>query len=201
MTISYPLTPPTSPKPSSIQWIEYNIVGVSQSRYTGQAQIQDWSSAYWGIEVTIDELYRSEAQPWMAFLSALRGERGTFYFGDELFSDPLGAAGGSPKVNGGSQTGFTLITDGWASGQLVLKAGDFFQIGTSLYRTLLDVTADGSGNATIDIFPNARGHADNSSLITANPVGVFRLTESDVRTQFGNRNQLFPIAFTAVEAR
>src|SRR4051812_41289591 len=40
----------------------------------------------------------------------------------------LGAGGGPPLVNGASQTGGSLITDGWTPSLTVLKAGDIFTL-------------------------------------------------------------------------
>lgn len=68
----------------------------------------------------------------------------------------LGAGGGTPLVNGASQTGSSIITDGWPNSTLVLKAGDVVQFAgvTLVYDVTADVTSDGSGNATIPISPN-----------------------------------------------
>jgi hypothetical protein len=79
--------------------------------------------------------------------------------------------GSTPLVNGASQTGASLVTDGWAVSTLVLKAGDVFTISTGTavngvgpenkqdlgtlqqFVVTADVTSDGSGNATIPISP------------------------------------------------
>lgn len=200
MSISYPLSIPTSPKPSAVRWFEINVVGQSISPYTLQRQVYEWPGSAWGIQVAIDPLTREEAANWIAFLSALRGTRGTFYFGDILFSAPRGTGSGTPKVNGANQTGFSLVTDGWANNSGVLKAGDMLQIDNALYRNLTDVTSDGSGNATLDIWPRLRGHADNSNIVTSNPKGVFRLNDNNVTTQDAGRNQVYNISFQAAEA-
>lgn len=81
----------------------------------------------------------------------------------------VGPLGGTPAVNGGSQTGASLITDGWtASAASRLKKGDVFTIAnvfavnpqsrqsTGQLRQFVvtaDVSSDGSGNATIGISP------------------------------------------------
>lgn len=200
MSISYPISPPSSPKPSAVRWTERNVIGVSASPYSLQSQVYDWGGSGWALQVSIDPLLRSEAQPWIAFLSALRGSYGTFLFGDELFSAPLGTGAGTPRVNGANQHGLSLVTDGWGTSQVVLKAGDLFQIDNSLYRALTDTTSDGSGNATINIFPHAKGHADNSSIVTSSPKGLFRLADNSIPTQDANRNQTYNISFSAVEA-
>jgi hypothetical protein len=201
MTISFPITPPSDPKPSSVIWYESNVCAISTSEFTLQSQVQEYDGSGWMIEVAIDPLDRLEAQPWMAFLSALRGRRGTFYFGDTLMASPLGAAGGTPKVNGAGQGGgFTLATDGWPNNTLVLKAGDFIQVDTSLYRVLADATSNGSGAVTLDVWPRVRTHADNADVVTSNCKGLFRLTMDRVPVTNAGRDQKYPISFSAEEA-
>lgn len=81
-----------------------------------------------------------------------------------------GALGGTPLVNGASQTGSSLITDGWtAAAANRLKAGDVFTIAgvyhvnpqtrssTGVLQQFVvtaDAASDGSGNATISISPS-----------------------------------------------
>lgn len=82
----------------------------------------------------------------------------------------VGPLGGTPLVNGASQTGASLITDGWtASAASRLKKGDVITI-TGVYAVnpvsgdtlqdlqqfvvTADVSSDGSGNATIGIYPS-----------------------------------------------
>jgi hypothetical protein len=82
----------------------------------------------------------------------------------------VGPLGGTPLVNGASQTGASLVTDGWtASAANRLKKGDIFTIaavyavnpvsGDTLshlqqFVVTADVASDGSGNATIPISPS-----------------------------------------------
>lgn len=82
----------------------------------------------------------------------------------------VGPLGGTPLVNGGSQTGASLITDGWtASAAARLKKNDVFTIAgvysvnpvskastgvLQQFRATADVSSDGSGNATIPIEPS-----------------------------------------------
>lgn len=177
-----------------------NAVAVSNSPFSFASQAQHWGGEAWAIEVAIDPQYRVDAAPWIAFFGQLRGKFGTFYFGDTLMGTPQGGVGGTPRVNGANQTGYTVITDGWTSSRLVLKAGDFFQIDNSLYQVTVDATTNGSGQVTIDCWPSLRGHADNASIITNHPLGVFRLTESVIRAIEAPSTQLYSISFTAEEA-
>jgi len=86
-----------------------------------------------------------------------------------IFSHTVGPLGGTPLVNGASQSGSSLITDGWtAAAASRLKKGDVFTIAgvfgvnpqsrqsTGTLRQFVvtaDVSSDGAGNATIPIFP------------------------------------------------
>lgn len=81
-----------------------------------------------------------------------------------------GQQGGTPLVNGATQTGASLVTDGWtAAAANRLKKGDTFTVAgvysvnpvTKLstgrlqtFTVTADVASDGSGNATIAIFPS-----------------------------------------------
>lgn len=199
MTISYPITMPTAPKPSRVLWSKKDVVSVSQSPFSLKSETYEFSGGIWMLEVGFDPLYRSEAAPWMAALSSLRGRYGTFLYGDALCDTPLGVATGSPKVAGASQTGFTLATDGWTPSVLVLKAGDLFQIDNSMYQNLVDATANGSGEVTLDIWPALRGHADNATIITSEPKCLMRLVD-DPAIIDAPQTALFSIGFTAEEA-
>lgn len=81
----------------------------------------------------------------------------------------VGTQGGTPLVNGASQTGASLVTDGWSNSITnVLRAGDIFtvagvfavnpvtKISTGRLQSFLvtaSVNSDGSGNATLAISP------------------------------------------------
>ena len=82
---------------------------------------------------------------------------------------PNGAGGGTPLVNGASQTGSSLVTDGWPNTTLVMKAGDVFKVAglNALYRIRDDLTSDGSGNGTLTINPpvaSGNSPANNAAL-------------------------------------
>lgn len=84
--------------------------------------------------------------------------------------DPNGAGGGTPVVNGASQTGTSLVTDGWSTGVTdVVKTGDVIKISglTPLYEITADANSDGSGNATLSIYPSiptGSSPADNAPI-------------------------------------
>ena len=83
----------------------------------------------------------------------------------------VGAGAAAPgAVAGATQTGASLVTDGWAASTQVLNEGDVITIGDDVFGVnprskqahrylrqfvvTADVTSDGSGNATIPISPS-----------------------------------------------
>lgn len=200
MAIVYPLTPPALPVHSRVVWTQENACAVSTSPYTGASKVYEYDAERWSLEVAIDPLERAEAAPWIAFLAALRGRRGTFWYGDILCRQPQGSAAGSPVVNGANQAGHTLSTRGWTAGSLVLKAGDLFQVGERMYIVLADATANGSGLASLEVWPRLRVHADAAPLITTNPRCLMRLRDNAQQLIDAPQTAHFSIGFSAEEA-
>jgi len=203
MAINYPLTLPTIKSFKSIRLYTNNAVAVARSPYTFATQVQEFSGQSWSAEVTFPEMTRNEAEEFNAFLISLMGQKGTFYLGDPLAEQPRGVASGSPLVKGASQTGNELLTDGWNTSVTgILLAGDYIQIGQRLYKLLEDADSDGSGNATLQIFPRlAESPADNETIITDSCVGIFRLTDNITPIYDLGIDRVYSIGFSCVEAK
>lgn len=153
-------------------------------------------------EVTLPVMERADAEEWISFLLKLNGQQGTFLLGDSAAKTARGIATGTPLVNGASQTGQSLVTDGWTAGVTgILKAGDYIQLGQRLYKVLNDANSDGSGNATLDIWPRLReSPANNSSIIVSDCLGLFRLSGNSYQIHSADVAKLFSLAFSAEEA-
>lgn len=150
---------------------------------------------------------RAEAEEWFSFLVKLNGQYGTFLLGDP-HAAPRGSAAstpGTPVVNGASQVGSTLAVDGLpASATGYLKAGDYIQLGSGatarLHKVLNDVDTNGSGEATLDIWPDLRSSPDDdSAVVVSDAVGNFRLSTNEIGVDI-NEIELFGITFAAIEA-
>lgn len=182
MTISFPLSLPTTSGIARIRLSANDIVGISQSPFTAAQQVYKYPGQFWEADVSLPPMKRADAEPWVTFLLKLNGPFGTFLLGDPLGATARGVATGTPLINGGSQVGNELVTDGWTASQTgILKAGDYIQLGSGatarLYKILDDANSDGSGNATFYIWPSLRGSfSDNSAIIVSSPKGNFRLT-------------------------
>jgi hypothetical protein len=187
MSVSYPITLPFTTKGARRITIRpQNVVGVHESPYTLQDEVQVHPGQRLRAAVEIVGMARADAAVWIAALMSLKGRQGTFYLGDTAYKTSRGVATGTPLVMGASQTGSSLITDGWTTSQTgIVKAGDWLQIGTTsarrLHMVLIDANSNGSGQATLELWPNLReAPADNAVISVTGATGVFRLTGDPV---------------------
>ena len=200
MTIAYPASPPviTAATPIEVVWTRHSGVTSSQSAYTGVQQTYPHALQLWQVDVTLPALNRQKFQPWDWFISSLNCQEGAFWWTDYLAPAPLGAAAGAPVVNGAGQAGKSISTRNWgANNTQVLLPGDKIQIGNHLHITG-GATTDGSGNAVIDIWPNARNYADGTSVIYTAPQCLMKLIGSTTAHK-ENTDHMYELSFQAME--
>jgi hypothetical protein len=193
MTITYPLDHPTTGI-SGLEFGPSSVIGMTESPFTLEQQVQEHSGEAWAGRVTVSPMVNRDVyEPWMAFLTALRGRRGTFLFGDPAGAAPRGTATGTPVADSAGSPSVNLARDrvlytrGWTSGVSgILKAGDWLQLGSGssarLHKVLQDASSDSSGYAAIDIFPALRADVADAAAITVQSAkGVFRLADNRPR--------------------
>jgi hypothetical protein len=204
MPISYPVTFP-SIGIRSMMIRARSVVGVAQSPFTLSQQVYKHQGQAWEAEVTLPPMKRDEAEQIASFLLKMNGQYGTFLLGDPANTAPRGVGTGTPLVNGGSQTGDSLITDGWTTSTTgILKAGDWIQLGsgsaTRLHKVLDDVNSDASGNATLSIWPSLRSSPSNNAQITvSSPKGQWRLASNEIQYSIDEAS-VYGITFACVES-
>ena len=205
MAITYPLALPTSIGMANITLRSTNAVALSSSPFTYAQKVYAYPGQRWSASVSIPPVRRDLAEPWIAFLTALRGQYGTFLMGDPNATSPQGAASGTLLIKGASQTGGSIDCDGAANDTLIFKAGDYVQLGATaatrtLHKLLQDVTSDGSGNFTMEIWPHVRtSPSDNSTITYTNTVGRWRLASNETEWSIDAATK-YGISFDCVEA-
>ena len=208
MAETYPLTFPTQTGVAAVEFTATDVVSVSQSPFTFSQQVVRHAGARWSATISIPPVKRSDSEYWNSFLLRLRGQFGTFLLGDPNGATPRGSAAsaaGTPVVNGASQTGNELAIDGLpASAVGYLRAGDYIQLGSAasarLYKVLEDVDSNGSGEATLNLWPDLRSSpADGATVVVSSAKGVFRLSNNEAVWTINNAG-FYSISFAAVEA-
>jgi hypothetical protein len=161
-----------------------SVVGVSESPFSLEQEIQPSMADAWAFDAALPPLVRADGEEWVGWLLSLAGAGGTFLLGDLASPAPRGTwVGQSPLVNGAAQTGKSLNIKGLTAGATG-KAGDWLQLGsgatTHLHKLTQGFTANGSGQAALDIFPRLRvSPADSAAIILANAKGIWRLASND----------------------
>lgn len=203
--ISYPLSVPTH-NFRSVRFFMEKVSSAVTSPFTLQTQVQEFAGERWAVEVELPPIKgRAAAEAWITFLASLRGMAGTFEMGDPLGSAPRGSVAGTPLTEVTAAQSKELETKGWTPSAVgVLLAGDYVQFTSSgkkyLHKVLADVDADGSGNATVDIWPVTRESlAADVAIVTSDARGTFRLASTNIGWD-ANYLQLYGVEFKGVEA-
>ena len=205
MAISYPLTLPTTTGIKSVAITPISIVGITRSIYTFEEQVQAHPGQAWQADINLPIMNDVNAQEWIAFLLSLNGIQGTFLMSDPTGALPRGAASSnrnpSPLVAGAGQMGNDLDIDNCpASITDYLKRGDYIQLDYGYHRLLKDASTNSSGETSLSIWPNLRrSPANNESVRTINPVGIWRLVSPS--SFYTDADFLFKeMGFSCVEA-
>lgn len=180
MSISYPIDHPTTSGFCRIKWSPESAVERQPSPFSYIAKKYVWSGQRRTVNVDVPPMGMIAAKPWFAFGMKLNGLEGTFWLRCSLTKAMAGAAQGIGLVNGGSQTGQDLVTDGWlANISGLFKEGDWIQVGNRLHNIIADVDSNASGQATLSLWPKIRtAPADNLELpYGPDAKGLFELTE------------------------
>ena len=203
-TPSYPLTLPTVTGITTQNWGMERVVAVTESPFTNQEQIFEHEGAQWKATFTLPPMKKESAAVWLAFLMSLRGRRGTFKIGDQDRKTIQGTATGTVLVNGASQTGNAINLDGFtASRANVFLAGDYIQINSYLYMVSANVTANGSGEATVYVEPSLRTGIeainDNTTVVYSNTTTLMRLDNNELNWDT-DKVSVYGISFACSEA-
>lgn len=160
---------PTSPAFSSLQVSSVHPTFVTNA-ISGRRQTRQIAGHRWGITAKYPPLTRAEFAPIFAFLVKQRGAFESFTVQPPTLKDSQGSGAGTPLVNGASQTGRSVVTDGWSAGATILKAGDFVSFAghSKIYMLTADATSDGGGNVTLAIEPGLiESPAENAAITVA----------------------------------
>lgn len=182
--MAFPLDMPVTPIMNRAEVAMVRRTGIAQSPFTGSTQRSEGSFALWSLNGSFSEMDdRQISRLWVSFFLQLRGRAGTFKLIIPGTAEPsTGYTGAVGIVNGASQTGLSLITNGWDNITLVLQEGDYFTVNDELKILTADATTNGAGAVTLAFEPPLRtSPADTAPLTIANPYFIARL-ENDAPT-------------------
>ena len=159
---------------------------IYQSPISGAIQSVDRGGERLLATMQFNNLVGEDRALMTAFVAKMNGHQHRVNLPYQAISN-LGNYGGTPLVNGASQTGNSLIIDGasisitnWA------REGDWFSVNGEMKIITADANSDGAGNVTLTFSPRLRSSpANNAAIETTTPTGVFLLLNHSV--QWANR--------------
>lgn len=204
MAISYPRTLPTSPGIKKNRFGLVFNVDEAISPATMQSNFDLRQGHHWEGMYTFPPMLELTAREWKAWFASMKGQTLTFFAYDPDIRTPAGIAdtgSDTPLVNGGAQSGTSVLTKGWRNtGVNLLLPGDHIQIGTELKQVEEAYTSDGSGNGTITFQPAFHSSpAADAAIVFENPNGIFRMEKS---SNFWDSNEfgVHDFAFAFIES-
>ena len=193
MAISYPISIPNTNSIVQFNLDAQNAVAYSRSPFTFAGQTHAYAGQMWQLDATLKPMRRSQAEPWIAMLTSLRGQFGTFLIGDPLACNPRGTATTATISGSAGDNSVTATLNG------SLLAGDYIQLGSANTSTLHKVLVDRSGSGTMEIWPALRADQSSASATLTNTVGKFRLSSNSISRPSDSRG-IYSISFSAMEA-
>ncbi len=165
---------PTSPAFADIKITSIQPTLTSRT-ISGKRQTRQIGGQYWRIYATYPPMTRSEFEPIYGFLMKQRGSFETFTMVPPVVGSTTATGYGTPVINGGSQTGRTVNTDGWTANQSagnLLKAGNYLKFANhDKVYVLTDANTSGSsGESTLSIEPALLTSPADGSAITISSV-------------------------------
>ncbi len=190
---------PSTIIPDRTRFIYRSGVALFQARNAAVQKAQQMPD-HWRVTLEVNQRMSAERAAIQAFLLKLSTGDHNFTLKDHSYLR-RGTGAGTPLVNGANQTGNSIVTDGWtASAAGVLLEGDMIQVRNQLVMVTADVSANGSGQATISVTPAVRiAPADNSAIVTATPTGIFKLLTPEVDWQQGGGMVRSDFVFDCIE--
>lgn len=173
-----------------------------RSPYTGKRQTINFAYAVWMFSGTYSKADLVFAGKLRSFLAQLEGKANLFRLPLPEYKAPsTGYAGAAGLVNGANQTGKSLVTDGWTASAALFKEGDYFNINDELKIITADVSANGTGQATLNFEPAIRtSPADNLVLGVSNPTILLCSTTDEAASWDLTPPILYDFKLDAIEA-
>jgi hypothetical protein len=170
---------PATVIPTSSEWRLVSNTAAFISPLSGTVRTLSRGGDRWACNIICANLTGEKRAVLQAFIARLRGQAHRVILPDHAYAK-RGTQTANVLVQGGSQTGVSLVVDGGTSGA-TLKAGDMISLSYSLHMVVSDATFSAGGAATLAITPPLRSSpADNATVTIVSPAGRFLLATNTV---------------------
>ncbi len=169
------ITLPSTPGPARLSWRLVQPDQLNRSEWTGARQVLASGRGWWECDYVLPPVKGDNFNPWRSFFAQMKGRVNTCQV--PVSPTAQSSLSNTVQVNGASQTGRTLATDGWPANSTPLTAGQYVTVNGELLILTADVTANGSGQATLSFEPALRRPPDDNATVEyKNPYAEMHLT-------------------------
>ena len=177
------LTWPATLLPSKIRLDQYVSQRVNAAPFGGSEQAVDLLNDRWLCAMELPRKSYAQAAAIEGFLGNFRGQTNTVGIWLMARPVPVGTISTVPStftVSNASQGASTLVlTGGAGQSSRTLLTGDLFSVGSLLFMSGADCTANGSGVLTVPITTRLRSAISGSPFaVLSSPMAFFRLLSS-----------------------
>lgn len=177
------------PVPSFVVITPSANTAIGPSPLIASAQTLDRGGMKWKMVYTYIELRAANRASVMALMLRLRGQAHRIRV--PVYDNPkIGAYGGTPLVDLGSQTGSSINIKGLTNNITNwINEGDYFSINVNgeheLKMAVANASSNGTGRITIDFEPRLRASPSNNAVVfvedgtLTKPNGIFVLENSE----------------------
>ncbi len=174
--------------PNTVRMDLVGNTGLFPSPLIASAQTLDRGGLKWRYAMNLNNLQDADRGPLMGLMASLRSQANRLRV--EVFDNPKrGGYGGTPLVNGASQTGSSINLDGVTNKTNWIRAGDYISIDVNGDHELKMCTADANSAGaavTVNFEPRLRASPLNNAAVFVEdgalsiPEGIFVLADSIV---------------------
>ena len=173
------ITMPTTPAFKTSNWGIKRAVAVSESPFTGAANVQEYAMAKWYATLSLPPMKREKAVEWQAFFMKCHGRNNIFLLGDPDAKTQRGTATSS-VTSGTGAIGATTINMTLNSGG-TLEVGDYIQFSTGTSSRLHMVTTTRTGSGAVAFEPPLKAAvASAQAVVRSGAKGVFRMDSNEL---------------------
>lgn len=161
--------------------------GLYPSGLIASAQTVDRQGDKWKARYTFNNLHTTNRAQMLGLIASLRGQSNRIRL--PVHDNPKGGTyGGTPLVDGASQSGYSLLVKGAGTVTDWIKFGDYFSVIVNGEPELKMATADASSSAgaiTLNFVPKLRASpADSAAIyvedgVLSKPKGIFLLASGE----------------------
>lgn len=163
----------------NLDWRPVENVQLNRSQWSRGRSVMDLDNGYFTVSVEIEVATELEDRAWRTFYNKLRGPANSFRLPATLCPQTVITGTGIQAAASDAAGATSLSTKNWANASVLLKDGQYLQIGDQLVMLTADVPTSGT-NRTVTFSPPLRAAvATNDAVEAANPKGLVFIPATD----------------------